>query len=110
MARDTMKDEIASLTREVLNYYKRPHHLGGGGNSFMKFNDVRRKRLRPKARKEPTGKTLWETETAVYSVLVAAKDSVVIDGVGDHTGNDGSNPIKVRGIIKMDSISFQTLN
>ena len=40
MARDTMKEEISSLTRETLNYYKRPRHLGGGENSFLQFNDV----------------------------------------------------------------------
>lgn len=110
MARDAMKEEIASMTREALNYYKRPRHLGGGGNSFLQFNEVRRKRIRPKSRKEPTGKIIWETQTAVYRVVIAAKDSVVIDGVGDNIGNDGSTPIKVRGIIKPNELYFLTLN
>ncbi|MBI2619722.1 MAG: hypothetical protein HYW57_06540 [Ignavibacteriales bacterium] len=94
--RDAMKDEIASLTREALNYYNRPSHLGGGGFSFYKFNDVRRKKVNPRGRKPAKGETLWESENGVYTVVATAKDSLVVDGVGDCLGNDGKNPIWVR--------------
>lgn len=110
VARDTMKDEIASMTRDALNYYRRQRHIGGGGYSFHKFNDVRRRRARPKSRKPPKGELLWESENGVYKVVATSPDSVVIDGLGDYVGYDERNPIWVRGVIKTDRLYFVVLN
>lgn len=111
VARDVLKDEIASMTREILSFYRRPEHIGGGGNSFEKFNSLRRKHSRPKGRKQPPKKKLlWESEHGAYQLITAAKDSVVIEGIGDHIGNDGKNPIRVRGVIKTDDLYFTVLN
>ena len=110
-SRDALKDDIASLSQEALNHYQRPRHLGGGGNSFLNFNQVRRKKVKTKKnRPEPAGTYLWESENGVYNVLVAAKDSVVIDGTGDIIGYDEKNPIKVRGVIKIDDMYFTVIN
>ena len=64
------------------------------------FNGTKRTKVHTKRRRTITGTRLWESETAVYMVLVAAKDSVVIEGKGDDIGTDNVNPIRVWGIVK----------
>ena len=63
-----------------------------------------------KRRPIQSGTRLWESETAVYAVLAAARDSVVVEGVGDHIGNDGKNPIRVRAVAKVRQFSTTVVN
>lgn len=110
-SRDAMKEDIASLSQEALSYYHLPRNMGGGGRSFINFNDVRRRKVKTKKnRPVPEGDKIWESENGVYYVLVAAKDSVVIEGRGDYTGEDGENLIRIRGVIKTDDFYFTILN
>ncbi len=110
-ARDTLKEEIATLSHEALNHFQRPKHLGGGGGTFLNFKSVHRKKLKTKkSRPVPEGEKLWESEQGVYFVLVAARDSVVIEGTGDHIGYDGKKPIRVRGVLKAEEMYFTIIN
>ena len=110
-SRDQICTEIANLSKEAVNFYVRPRQLGGGGKSFKNFNNTRRTKISTKKRrKTPSGTRLWESETAVYSVIAAADDSVVIDAIGDHIGNDGTNPIRIRGVIKGTGFTTTDIN
>ena len=99
-ARDQIRSELAFLSKEAVTYCHQPVNLGGGGRSFLMFNGTKRTKVHTKRRRTITGTRLWESETAVYMVLVAAKDSVVIEGKGDDIGTDNVNPIRVWGIVK----------
>jgi len=110
-SRDQILSELGNLSKEALNHFIRPVNLGGGGKSFTNFGGVRRVKISTKKKRHfPAGKRIWESESAVYSVIAAAEDSVIIDATGDHIGNDGQNVIRIRGVIKETGIYTVDLN
>ncbi len=98
--RDQVRTELGYLSQEAIAHYNRPVNLGGGGRTFLKFNGTKRMKISTKRKRAVSGTRLWESETAVYTVLAAAADSVVIEGKTDEIGNDGTNPIRIWGVVK----------
>jgi len=99
-ARDEMRSELAFLSKDVVAHYHRPVNQGGGGRTFLRYNGTGRLKVRTKKRRPVSGTRLWETDNAVYVVIAASADSVVIEGKGDEIGNDKVNPIRLWGVVK----------
>jgi hypothetical protein len=109
--RDQIRNELSYLSKEALSYYYRPTIFGGGGKSFRSFNGTRRMKISTKRRRPiKNGARLWESDNAVYAVVVAADDSVVIEATGDDLGNDGNNVMRLWGVVKVDDFYTKDLN
>jgi hypothetical protein len=120
-SRDALVVEMKDLAGESLKHFRKPVFLGGGGKSFEKLDKMKRKNSKSRAKKEkkgtkgkpgaePIGTQIWETEVGTYSVVIAAQDSAVIDGVGELIGLDGKNPVAMRLVVKQHSRYFTILN
>ena len=111
-AHDALRLDLKGLSVEAMNYHERPRFLGGGGKSFEGFNSVKRKKVGRHFDNlpAPSGNELWVSENGIYTVLVAARDSVVVEGLGDQIGLDDTNPIRVRAVIKVRSVRTEVLN
>ncbi len=99
-ARDHIRADLSYLSKEAMAYYMRPVTAGGGGKSFVNFNGAGRLKVRTTIRRPISGTRLWESESAVYVVLSATADSVVIEGTGDDIGYDNATPVRAWGIVK----------
>lgn len=116
-ARDALADELKDLAVISLKHFNRPGFLGGGGNSFKNLDKIRRKNSKSRVKSDKDKKTknikgtqIWETQTGMYFVVIAEKDSAVIQGVGDEIGSDGVNPVSVQLVVKKDSRYLKILN
>lgn len=101
--RNSMKVELSSLAREAYRYYYRPTYLGGGAHSFDGFQGVEStgSSLSPMD-SPPEGSYVYsEMESGQYAVAAAATDSVVLVGIGNILGDDGTHPIVVGYIVKI---------
>ncbi len=92
--RDAVIADLTNLASLAQQYYRKPTALGGGGNSFTGWTI-------------PT--QLDTTGNGTYTVTVAAQ-SVTLVGVGNETGNDGENPVRVTMEVGPTSISTEINN
>ena len=111
-ARDAMIADMRDLAGESLKHFQKPAYLGGGGKTFKNLEKNVRKpsKVRKDKPKNQKGTVVWETARGTYYVVIADKDSTVIEGIGDVTGIDKQNPIKVQLTVKEFSHVFKVLN
>lgn len=109
--RNAMMNQLGSLGKEAVSYYYKPPQLGGGGQSFLGYQNVKiTKAKKPNPKRPVVENELLETLDAIYSVLTVDKDSVVIEGVGFYKGNDKINPIRIRAYVKKSSVRHEVIN
>ena len=87
----SLQANIDGLTADVVNlgsmaqqYHRKPTALGGGGNSFVGWSI-------PAA--------LDTTGNGVYSITSTAAAKIVIKGVGNEIGADGTNGVNVTATV-----------
>jgi len=100
--RDAVIADLTTLASMAQQYYRKPIAMGGGSNSFDASTG--------------SGGTAWDvpdqldtTANGVYTATVSA-NSVTLVGVGNETGNDGSNPVRVTMVVGPNSITSTTIN
>ncbi|MEG8946655.1 hypothetical protein [Rosettibacter firmus] len=92
--RDAVIADLTNLASLAQQYYRKPTALGGGGNAFTGWTIP--------AQLDTTG-------NGVYTATVGAQ-SVTLVGVGNETGNDGSNPVRVTMVVGPTRITSTTIN
>ena len=78
-AKDTVVSEATNLGAMALQYFKKPTALGGGGNSFLNFNN---------GTTSVVPANLLKTQAAGYTIDATAADKCTI--VGDPTKSSGT--------------------
>ena len=116
-SRDAIATELKDLATASVKHFNRPAFMGGGAHSFKNLDKLKRKNTKSRDKKDknkdknvPPGTQVWETEAGTYYVVIAAKDSAVIEGVGEEIGRDGVNPVAVQLTVKQYSSSLKILN
>lgn len=128
-ARDVLTQELMDIGNEAVFYRNRPRVMGGGDKDFKNFKP--QKRGKDKAKNEDKDKEkekekgkdknkddsdsstlteLTESENGIFYLVSASKDSIVIDAVGNFTGSDSTNPVRIRLIQTPTSRTLQELN
>jgi hypothetical protein len=83
--RNAIIKDLTTLAMKAQEYYKKPASLGGGGNSFVGFTI-------------PTG--LGTNANGTFTISTAGTaTTIVFQGVGTETGNDGSTKVKATATI-----------
>ena len=117
-SRDAIATELKDLATASVRHFNRPAFMGGGAHSFNNLDKLKRKSTKSRDKKDkdkkdknvPPGTQVWETEAGTYYIVIAAKDSAVIEGVGDEIGRDGVNPVAVQLVVKQYSSKLSILN
>ncbi len=78
-------------------YYKKRTSMGGGGNTFTCVSGW------------PIPTDLDSTANGTNTAVVNAQQ-VTITGAGTEVGNDGSNPVRARGVVGPSSITVSVTN
>jgi hypothetical protein len=101
--RDAVISDLNNLGAMAQQYYKKPISMGGGGNTFNGTGG--------------TGGVAWvipaqldTTANGTYSATTVASQSVVIEGLGTETGNDGTTPVKATATVSPTAITVVTNN
>jgi len=116
-SRDAIASELKDLATASVKHFNRPAFMGGGAHSFNNLDKMKRKSGKIRDKKDKDKKTknvkgtqIWETEAGMYFVVIAVKDSAIIEGVGDEIGRDGVNPVAVQLVVKQYSSKLSILN
>lgn len=94
--RDTLSNDLVSLSGLALSYYHKPSYLGGGGNSFEGW-------------KIPEDFKTSVDKRAIYSCEIQS-NQVVIKGIGDEIGNDGASEIQMTVTVYNDRVEYAMVN
>ena len=87
--RDAVTNDLVNLAARAQQYYRRPTALGGGQGSFSGITaDISGLRILTSI---PNG----TNANGTYSIISSSVSSMVIQGTGTETGNDGTTPVKV---------------
>jgi len=87
--RDAVTNDLVNLAARAQQYYRRPTALGGGQGSFSGLTaDISGLR---KLTSMPNG----QNANGIYSIVSTSISSMVLQGTGTETGNDGTTPVKV---------------
>ena len=88
--RDAVTNDLVNLAARAEQYFRRPTALGGGQGSFAGLTaDV-------SGLKRLTSMTNGTNANGTYTIVTAGNaTTVVLQGLGVETGNDGSSPVKV---------------
>ena len=81
--RDAIVSDLTNLASMAQQYYRKPTALGGGANTFTGWFATVPASLKTTAN---MGSAVTTTEAAQSEILI---------GIGNQTGNDGTNPVKV---------------
>lgn len=106
--RDALTNDLVNLASRAQQFYRRPTALGGGGNSFALITAT------PAGLARLTNNS--KNGNGVYSIAVAGTGgtgtsaSVEIEGVGNETGIDGTNPVKMHVKVFRSSDSVWVMN
>ena len=119
-SRDAIASELKDLAAASLKHYNRPAFMGGGDHSFKNLDKMQRKNTKSKSNngngngkgnsKNDKGTDIWETDVATYYLVIAEKDSAVIQGIGEEIGRDGVNPVAVQLVVKKNFRKLSILN
>ncbi|MGA9363240.1 MAG: hypothetical protein WBW16_02615 [Bacteroidota bacterium] len=93
--RDAVTNDLVNLGARAQQFYRRPHALGGGQNSFT---DMAMKDLVGSV----TSGTTWTNPNGSYNLTGADADLATITGEG--TEKVGGTPVKVTCTVTPDSI------
>ena len=106
--RDALTNDLVNLASRAQQFYRRPTALGGGGNSFALIT----KDAAGLARLTNNSKN----GNGLYSIATAGTGgtgtsaAVEIEGVGNETGIDGANPVKMHVKVFASSDSVWQMN
>ncbi len=101
--RDAVTNDLVNLGARSQQYFRRPVSLGGGGNSFVGLTaDAAGLQKLTSQATNANGSYIIKTAGTVAQV--------VLEGVGNEFGNDGSTKVKVEALITSDSIGISVLN
>jgi Tfp pilus assembly protein PilE len=87
--RDAVTNDLINLASRAQQFYRRPTALGGGGGSFSGLSSTGIKLL------TKTSGTSMINGNGEYTILSASSSAVSLQGEGNETGNDGTNPVKI---------------
>jgi len=88
--RDALVNDMGVISAQAQAYWRKPTAMGGGGRSFVKFDQTI-----PAAGLTNTNGTI--------TVGSLSATSITITGVGVETGNDGSTQVKGTLVITMNT-------
>jgi hypothetical protein len=92
--RDAVISDLNNFTSLAHAYYRKPARYGGGNNSFIGWQ---------------IPKELVTTVNGNYTAKIG-NQSVVLIGIGNCIGNDGTNPVKVTSVVGPEIIVSTTVN
>lgn len=95
--RDQVANDLVHASSKAQSYKRRPRLLGGGGGSFSGF----------------TIQMVFSTPTnmnGTYTLASVAPEQVIMEGVGNTTGYDGAQPVKVSIVVFQDSMDVNEVN
>jgi Tfp pilus assembly protein PilE len=88
--RDAVTNDLMNLAAQAQQYYRRPSALGGGQGSFLGLT------ADATGLRKLTSMLNGTNANGTYSISAAGTaTTVVLQGLGVETGNDGSSPVKV---------------
>ena len=87
--RDAVTNDLVNLAARAQQYYRRPTALGGGQGSFSGITaDI-------SGLRKLTSMTNGTNANGSYTIISSGVSSMVLQGLGTETGNDGTSPVKV---------------
>ncbi len=87
--RDAVTNDLVNLAARAQQYSRRPIALGGGQGSFSGLtNDI-------SGLRKLTSMVNGQNANGTYSIVSSSQSSMVLQGLGTETGNDGTTPVKV---------------
>ncbi len=98
--RDAVVNDLVNLAARAQQFYRRPTSLGGGQNSFLGLSGSGGI---SKLVNVPTSSTSWLNANGTYTIQSAIDSFVVIQGLGNEIGNDGSAKVKVTMTVRATS-------
>ena len=86
--RDAVTNDLVNLASRAQQYYRRPTALGGGGGDFSGLSGSIKLLTK-------TSGTSMINGNGEYVILSASSSQITLQGQGNETGNDGSNPVTI---------------